>query len=112
MQVAKDQNCFSMLFSVALLLPLSDYRFANSDLAAASLVFDGYDPEDTGKVHHSHFLPGSFYWLCSESVNKYNSSCHSEADTASLQKWENAVSRVSNQFTGRVKVFSGFSNSM
>ena len=112
MHVAKDRNCFSIVFSISLLLLLSDYPFAHSDLAAASLVFDGYNHEDTGKVHHSHFLPESLYWLCAESVRKYNSSCHFEADTASLQKWENAVSRESNQFTGRVKVVSGFSNSM
>lgn len=66
MQVAKDRNCFSMFFSISLLLPLSAYAFANSDLAAASLVFDGYNHDDTGKVHHSHFLPKSFYWLCSQ----------------------------------------------
>lgn len=105
MQEATDQNWFSMFFSISLLLPLSDYPFANSDLAAAALVFNGYNHEDTGKVHQSHFLPKSFYCLCPESVPKFNSSCHFKADTASLQRWENTVSRESNEFTGRVKAF-------
>lgn len=93
MQVAKDQNCFSVFFSISLLLPLSDYPLANFHLAAASLVFDGSNHEDTGKVHHSHFLPMSFLWLCLEPAPKYNSSCHFRADAASLQQWETAASR-------------------
>lgn len=83
MQVTKDQNCFSMFFPISLLLPLSDYPLANFHLAAASLVFDESNHEDSGKVHHSHFLPPSFLWLCLESAPKYNSSCHFRADAAS-----------------------------
>lgn len=82
-----------MFFPISPLLPLSDYPLANFHLAAASLVFDESNHEDSGKVHHSHFLPLSFFWLCLEPAPKQNSSCHFRADAVPLQQRETAACR-------------------
>lgn len=106
----KPQNCKQpkseivfQFFLISLLLTLSDYCFANSDLAAAALALEGYNREDTGKVYHCHFHPELFHWPWSKSAQKCNSFCHFGADAASLQKWEKAFSREMNKFSGRGK---------